>query len=193
MIILMGKYNTVSMKQFSMPVLYAVLIAFALAGSAAVANTVGMAEQFKNPPDARKPYVMWYWMGGNISKAGVKADLDGFKRVGIGGVQIFNIGGGNALKGSVKILSPEWRDIMKFAITYAGELGIDVALYNAMGGWSASGGPWVTPDMAMQEIVWAETTIKGGSAVSQQLAQHPGHLDFYRDVAVVAFPTLDGP
>lgn len=78
---------------------------------------------------------------------------------GIGGVQIFNIGGRvNGAKGPVQILSPEWRDIMTFAITYAGELGIDVVLYNSMGGWSASGGPWVTPEMAMQEIVWAETT-----------------------------------
>ena len=165
------------------------LILTVLVGLASTASALDLKADFKNPPDARKPYVMWYWMGGNISKEGVKADLDGFKRAGIGGVQIFNIGGGNALKGAVQILSPEWRDIMTFAITYAGELGIDVALYNSMGGWSASGGPWVTPEMAMKEIVWAETTIKGGSAVSQQLAQHPGHLDFYRDVAVVAFPT----
>ncbi len=169
--------------------LIALLILTGAGWSVAPVFAADLATDFVNPPDARKPYVMWYWMGGNISQEGVKADLDGFKRAGIGGVQIFNIGGGNALKGSVQILSPEWRDIMKFAITYAGELGIDVALYNSMGGWSASGGPWVTPEMAMQEIVWAETTIKGGSAVSQQLAQHPGHLDFYRDVAVVAFPT----
>ena len=167
-----------------------VLLAAGVLQSGFGAETSGLAEEFRNPPDARKPYVMWYWMNGNISKAGVKADLDGFKRAGIGGVQIFNIGGRvNGAKGPVQILSPEWRDIMKFAITYAGELGIDVALYNSMGGWSSSGGPWVTPEMAMQEIVWAETTIKGGSAICQQLAQHPGHLDFYRDVAVVAFPT----
>ena len=41
------------------------------------AETSGLAEEFRSPPDARKPYVMWYWMKGSISKEGVKADLDG--------------------------------------------------------------------------------------------------------------------
>jgi hypothetical protein len=156
---------------------------------ALVAEPHRLAEQFLDPPGESKPYIMWYWMGGNISRAGITADLDAMKRAGIGGVQIFNIGGGNALKGPVQILSPEWRDLMKFAITYAGELGIDVVLYNSMGGWSASGGPWVTPELAMQEIVWAETNIKGGEKVRQKLTQHPARLGFYRDVAVLAFPT----
>ncbi len=148
-----------------------------------------LAKHFAEPPEATKPYVMWYWIGGNISKEGIKADLDAMKRAGIGGVQIFNIGGATFLKGPVKILSPEWRALMKFAISYAGQLGIDVALNNSMGGWSSSGGPWVTPDKAMQEIVWGESRIKGGQAVRQKLTRHPGHLDFYRDVAVIAFPT----
>jgi|GEM_PF-2727045 len=165
------------------------LILTGLIGLAGAASAVDLKADFKNPPDARKPYVMWYWMGGNISQSGVKADLDGFKRAGIGGVQIFNIGGGNALKGSVQILSPEWRDIMTFAITYAGELGIEVVLYNSMGGWSASGGPWVTTEMAMKEIVWSEDKIAGGKKVTHKLSRHPGHLDFYRDIAVLAFPT----
>ena len=88
------------------------------------ATTSQLKKDFVDPPDIRKPYVMWYWMGGNISKEGVKADLDAMKEAGIGGVQIFNIGGGNSIKGPVEILSPQWRNIMKFAITYAGQLGI---------------------------------------------------------------------
>ena len=144
-----------------------------------------------NPPDSAKPYVMWYWMGGNISKTGLKKDLDAMKEAGVGGAQIFNIRT-HSPAGPVKILSPEWYELMEYAISYGEELGLDIALYNSMGGWSASGGPWVTPEMAMQELVWSEIQTDGGKAFNERLPHPPVNLDYYRDVAVVAFPTPAG-
>jgi hypothetical protein len=45
---------------------------------------------FKTPPDSAKPRVWWHWMNGNITKEGIKADLEWMKRVGIGGFQNFD-------------------------------------------------------------------------------------------------------
>jgi len=147
-----------------------------------------LEQNFYHPPDSAKPYVMWYWMGGNISKPGLKKDLDAMKKAGIGGAQIFNIRT-HSPRGAVKILSPEWYELMEYAITYGGELGLDIALYNSMGGWSASGGPWVTPEMGMQELVWSELQIEGGKLFDKTLPQPPINLDYYKDAAVIAFPT----
>ena len=59
-------------------------------------------------------------------------------------------------------------------------------------GWSASGGPWITPDKGMQEVVWSETAVGGGqsSAGTIVLPQPLARLGLYRDIAVVAFPAL---
>src|SRR6267154_2493473 len=45
---------------------------------------------FLNPPDSAKPRVWWHWMNGNITKEGIKLDLEWMKRVGIGGFQNFD-------------------------------------------------------------------------------------------------------
>src|SRR3982751_2690729 len=45
---------------------------------------------FRNPPDSARPRVWWHWMNGNITKEGIKADLEWMKRVGIGGFQNFD-------------------------------------------------------------------------------------------------------
>ena len=31
---------------------------------------------FQNPPDSAKPRVWWHWMSGNVTKDGIKADLE---------------------------------------------------------------------------------------------------------------------
>ena len=50
-------------------------------------------EDFKNPPQDARSRVWWHWMDGNITKEGIKADLDWMKATGIAGVQQFDAGG----------------------------------------------------------------------------------------------------
>src|SRR5438067_1142663 len=47
---------------------------------------------FLNPPESAKPRAWWHWMSGNITKEGIKADLEWMKRTGIGGFQNFDAG-----------------------------------------------------------------------------------------------------
>ena len=44
-----------------------------------------LAAAFANPPEATRPYVLWMWMGCNISKEGITRDLEAMKEAGIGG------------------------------------------------------------------------------------------------------------
>ena len=45
---------------------------------------------FENPPEGARPRVWWHWMNGNITKEGIKLDLEWMHRVGIAGFQNFD-------------------------------------------------------------------------------------------------------
>jgi hypothetical protein len=77
-----------------------------------------LEESFRNPPDSAKPMVMWQWMNGCVSREGITADLEAFKRAGLGGVQQFLVGGSEATLDdpSVQVLGPKWRELMAFSI-----------------------------------------------------------------------------
>ena len=51
------------------------------------------SEEFRNPPAEARVRVWWHWMDGNVTKEGIKADLDWMKATGIAGVQQFDAGG----------------------------------------------------------------------------------------------------
>lgn len=145
---------------------------------------------FAQPPDSAKPHTWWHWMNGNISKEGITADLEAMARVGLGGAQIFNAGAGIPA-GPVGFLTPEWRELMKHTAKEATRLGLELCLHNCPG-WSSSGGPWNQPENAMQQITISETRVKGPVHYSGALRQPATKLGFYRDIAVLAFPTLAG-
>ncbi|WP_066831636.1 glycosyl hydrolase [Rufibacter ruber] len=151
----------------------------------------GSLEQgFKNPPPVSRTQNYWFWMNGNITKRGITLDLEAMQRVGMGGVQCFNVG--NAIpKGPVDYLSPEWVELTKHAMNEAGRLNLEFSMHNCPG-WSSSGGPWVTPELGMQQIVWKNTYITGGTEIIVKLPQPTTVRGFYKDTYVLAYPTLEG-
>ncbi len=145
---------------------------------------------FKSPPDSARPHTWWHWMNGNVTKEGITKDLEAMKRIGLGGFQAFSVTD-KIPPGPVKYMSPEWLDMMGHAVHEADRLGLQMCMHNCAG-WSSSGGPWITPELSMQELVFSETQATGGKDLEIQLSQPEAKLNFYRDIAVVAFPTLKG-
>jgi len=145
-----------------------------------------LAEGFRNPPAVARPHTWWHWMNGNITKEGISADLEAMKQIGLGGAQIFNVSEGIPA-GPVQFASAEWRQLVRHAATGAERLGLELCVHNCAG-WSSSGGPWITPQYAMQMVVMSETRAKGPGRFSAILPQPETRRDFYRDIAVLAFP-----
>ena len=163
-----------------------------------------LAAGFAHPPDAARPWVYWMWMDGNLSRDGITADLEAMRAAGLGGVVICEVNVG-VPRGPVEFMSPEWRWLFKHVVREAERLGLEVTL-NAGPGWTGSGGPWVKPEQSMQHIVAAGVDVAGPSrfdAVLPRPARRPAFFGeaglpreikavmdgFYRDVAVLAFPT----
>ncbi|RZK60767.1 MAG: glycoside hydrolase family 2 [Pedobacter sp.] len=144
---------------------------------------------FEVPQDSLKPYVYWYWVSDNISKTGITKDLEAMAKVGIGEAFIGNIGLSTVPYGKVKVLSKEWWELTKFAITEGQRLGVDIGIFNSPG-WSQSGGPWVKPTEAMRYLVSTEVSITGGKNVKMKL---PAVQEGFQDMAVIAYPVSSLP
>ena len=197
---------------------------FALAAAALLGAWIVAAQNsgdalergFLNPPDSAKPRVWWHWMNGNITKDGIKADLEWMKRVGIGGFQNFDaaLNTPQVVEKRLVYMTPEWKDAFQFAAATADRLGLEMAIAGSPG-WSESGGPWVPPAQAMKKFVWSETRVQGGAPFHGVLPKPPTTVgpfqnipggrgfgaasapppEFYADSAVVAYrvPENDVP
>src|SRR6202035_4383615 len=64
------------------------LLAFAV--TAGSQNSSTLKKGFEDPPASARPRVWWHWMNGNITKEGIKLDLEWMHRVGIAGFQTFD-------------------------------------------------------------------------------------------------------
>jgi hypothetical protein len=146
-----------------------------------------LEQGFVNPPASAKPHTWWHWMNGNVSKEGITADLEAMAEAGLGGAQIFNAAEGIP-HGPIQFNSPEWIEMVKHASLEAKRLGLELCIHNCAG-WSSSGGPWNTPEHSMKIVVTSETQIKGPVQVTEAPPQPKTNLDFYRDIAVLAFRT----
>ncbi len=166
---------------FLLPVLASVV--FVLTGFATPIDP--LESGFLNPPDSARPQTWWHWMNGNITRAGITADLEAMKQIGLGGATIVNVDCGIP-RGPVAFMSPEWRADFKFAVQEADRLDLKLCVENCAG-WSSSGGPWNSVTNAMQRLTSSETRIRGPVVFDAVLPQPPMTLGFYRDIAVLAF------
>jgi hypothetical protein len=146
---------------------------------------------FITPSSTVKIHTWWHWIDGAITKDGITKDLEAMHQQGISQATILNVGlfGGRNF-GVPKVIfnTPQWYEMFRWALHEADRLGIKIGVHNC-DGWSASGGPWITPEMSMKQYVWTKTIIEGGKPISLKLRQPMAKLNFYKDVAVVAFKT----
>jgi (4-O-methyl)-D-glucuronate---lignin esterase len=158
-----------------------------LAGAQSGPRLAEIQSGFLNPPPAAHPWVYWFVSNGNITREGITADLEAMHRVGIRGVLYMEVDQ-YVPPGPVRFLTPEWREMIQHAVKEATRLGITIDMNNDAG-WCGSGGPWITPELSMQMVVWSESHHEGPGHFSGVLSQPQTTMDFYRDIAVLAFPT----
>jgi hypothetical protein len=141
---------------------------------------------FATPPDAAKPRVWWHWMNGNITKEGIKLDLEWMHRVGIGGFQNFDASlfPDKVVDKRLVYMTPEWKDAFLFATQLADQLGLEMAIAGSPG-WSESGGPWVTPAQGMKKLVWSETHVPGGQPFPGALPKPPTTTGRFQNVPLI--------
>jgi hypothetical protein len=144
---------------------------------------------FENPPESARPRVWWHWMNGNITKEGIKLDLEWMHRVGLGGFQNFDaaLSTPQVVEKRLAYMTPEWKDAFKYATVLADQLGLEEAIAGSPG-WSESGGPWVPPSQGMKKYVWSETFVEGGKPFTGTLAHPPSNTGAFQDLSIHDLP-----
>lgn len=150
--------------------------------------------EFLQPRKVFYPETWFHFIGGNVSKEGIDADLQAIHDAGLSGVQWFHgyFGGPWPATGKqIKALTPEWEDMVGYLSRKADSLGLRLTIQTCPG-WAMAGGPWIQPEDAMRQLVWSRTDFGGGSRVMVSLpAGQPSGEPWrdYHDIAVLAFPT----
>lgn len=167
------------------------------------ADPVQLSKGFLTPPESARAWVYWFVMDGNLTREGIKADLEAMKRAGIGGAIFLEVNVG-VPRGNVDFMSDEWIELFKYASQEAERLGIELTLISGPG-WTGSGGPWVKPEDAMHFVVADSVSVSGGQKVTVQLPRpkpRPPYFGegnftpemkqqydtFYSDLFVLAYP-----
>jgi hypothetical protein len=178
------------------------MVALALSLFSTLLKAGDLPAQFARPPASARPWVYWFWNNGNVTKAGITADLEAMKRAGIGGVIIMDVVERFAPPpGTADFMNAEWQELFHFAVTEAHRLGLEINMTNGPG-WCGSSGPWMTPELSMQRLVTTNVAVEGPTFFSAVLPQPDTgkknwrdlftntirYEDYYRDIAVLAFP-----
>ncbi|MBP6864878.1 MAG: hypothetical protein KBC32_06340 [Candidatus Didemnitutus sp.] len=141
---------------------------------------------FVSPSGFARPQAWWHWIGGNVSRAGIEADLREMADKGYGFARIFHLN--SKVPGPLKFNSPEWFDTFRFTAETAKRYGIGLGIH-ACEGWSEAGGPWITPELSMKELTYKLVRVTGnGTAQVIPLPELERKRDFVRDIAVLAWP-----
>jgi len=188
--------------------------------SAPVTDPAGV---FTNPPESAKPGVWWHWMGSNVTGEGITRDLEALKKAGFGRATIFHLSDmvmpypAEIEKGPTpEIISwtEPWWKLVRHAAEESKRLGMLLGMHNCPG-YNFSGGTWITPELAMQQIIWSSRTVAGKAHVSVKLERPigdslawftarvnhetgllerlriPAIESYYKDIAVLAVPAND--
>ena len=137
-----------------------------------------------------KPWTFWYWMYGAVSEAGIQADLQAMKDVGLGGCYLMPIRGASErpeYQGDADALSNNFWKRVDYAMAQADSLGLQMGIH-VCDGFALAGGPWITPAESMQKIVFCDTIVSGGGQQRFLMAKPQHYQDYYEDIAVYAIP-----
>src|SRR5437588_9794561 len=167
------------------------LALFLVLAAISQSNNIGKDSLFKNfatTPNSAKPRVWWHWMNGNITKEGIKLDLEWMKRAGIGGFQNFDaaMATPKLVDKRLVYMTPEWKDAFRYTTELADQLGLEEVIAGSPG-WSESGGPWVEPSQAMKKLVWSETVVERGQHFAGTLPKPPTVSGPFQNIPIIDF------
>lgn len=143
---------------------------------------------WEKPARTYRPHTRWWWPGNALTKADITFQLEQMAGQGMGGVEIMTAFQMYE-KGNSEYLSPQHLELMKFAVTEAKRLDMEVAITFGPG-WSF-GGPWVKPEEQSKALCLGSVDLSGGSTFNDLLPVAKGKGESGTDdagiiIAVVA-------
>lgn len=152
-------------------------------------NLADAVYAFTHIQDSTRTKVWWFHGETETTKEGITADLEAFKRVGVGGVVYYDQSHGEATK-ALPAFSLEWWKMLRFSVEEAKRLAITFEVHISNG--YVAGGPWINYENSMKRLTATERIVRGGKPFAGKLEAPSNQYPFYKDVAVLAFPARAG-
>ncbi|HEX7652609.1 MAG TPA: glycosyl hydrolase [Verrucomicrobiae bacterium] len=100
----------------------------------------------------QKPWAFNWWMGSAVDKTNLTRELERYAAAGLGGIHIIPIYGAKGFEDKyINYLSPQWLEMMGYAVSEAKRLGMGVDMTTGTG-W-CFGGPQITDNDANASVV----------------------------------------
>ncbi len=144
---------------------------------------------FKDIPDNARTKTWWFHGETETTKEGITADLEAFKKAGIGGVIYYDQSHGKA-ENAFDGFSEKWWEMFRFAASEAKRVGLTFEVHVSNG--YVAGGTWITDEYSMKRLVSTELLLEGGKHFEGKTEAPVNKYNFYKDVAVLAFPAPEG-
>ena len=160
------------------------------------ADPDALASGFDNVPMANRPWCYWWWLNGHVDRKTITADLEAMRKLGFGGLLMFDSRGywddvDHVLmaKPEIEFASPKWQDHVAFSIREANRLGLEFTMNISSSGGKLDG-PWAVGADAPKRLMGRVVPLPSGRrfAVDWMMPALP----HYRDVAVFAV-RYEGP
>ncbi len=120
-------------------------------------------DPFAWPPitSQTKPWAFNWWMGSAVDKTNLTKELERYAAAGLGGIHIIPIYGAKGFEDKyINYLSPQWMEMMGWAVSEAKRLGMGVDMTTGSG-W-CFGGPQVTDEDANANVVVRVIDVEKG-------------------------------
>lgn len=145
------------------------LLAGVLVVAAVGARAADLEAGFRDVPVAERPWCYWWWLNGHVDKETITGDLEAMRRVGFGGLLMFDARGywddkqHLALpKPAIEFMGPEWRELLRFGIQEAARVGLEVSV-NLSSCAGALKGPWEVGADAPKRLICQTMPLAGGA------------------------------
>ena len=154
-----------------------------------------LASGFETPPDSAKPLAYWWWLNGHTDAATITSDLEAMRREGYGGAILMDANGSNQ-EGNINVPegpmfgTPEWNELFVHTLKVAKRLNLRISL-TIQSGWNV-GGPTVKGAQSAKVLTWTRKVVHGPMAGPLQIDVPPSKNEFYKDIAVMAYPLKHG-
>jgi alpha-L-rhamnosidase len=114
-----------------------------------------------------KPWAFNWWMGSAVDKTNLTKELERYAAAGLGGIHIIPIYGAKGFEDKyINYLSPQWMEMMGWAVSEAHRLGMGVDMTTGTG-W-CFGGPQVTDEDANASVIVKTFEVKAGEKLTQK-------------------------
>lgn len=117
-----------------------------------------------------KPWTRWWWLGSAVNAKDLTANLESYKAVGLGGVEITPIYGvAGYEKQFIDFLNPQWMRVLDHTLAEGKRLGMGVDMATGTG-WPFGGGPHITEADACRDFNVKTWNLKEEERLSETVS-----------------------